>query len=111
MTVRPPWAAIALVLAVAAAGLVVAGATSVVRAPVVIAFVLLGPGVGLVPLLRLRDPTAELALAIALSLALDVLVALTMVYARVWSAEGALLILAGVALAGAAAQRMTRTTA
>jgi len=99
------WPVVVTALTVAAVLVLLAGAGPALRAPVVLAFALVGPGMALVPLLRLDDPLAELSLGVALSLALDTLVALAMLYAGAWSPEGALLALAAMSLAGVAAQR------
>ncbi|MEA2254281.1 MAG: hypothetical protein QOG35_326 [Solirubrobacteraceae bacterium] len=102
---RTWYAAAVAASALAAAGAALAGLPAPVRAPLVIGFLLLGPGMAFVPLLRLHDAVAELTLALALSLALDTLVAVTMLYAGAWSPVGSLLALAGLALAGAGLQR------
>jgi hypothetical protein len=67
-------------------------------------FLLVCPGMALVPLMRLRDRIAEWTLAIALSLALDALVAGAMVFFGAWSPERGLIILVAVSLIGALLQ-------
>jgi len=94
--------------ALAAAAVAFAGAPGPLRAPVVLAFLALGPGMAFVPLLGLRDPLAELTLGIAVSLALDLAVAATMLYAGAWSPPASLAVLAGIALGGAAVQHRRR---
>jgi uncharacterized membrane protein len=102
---RNAYAGLVALSALAAATAALADLPAPLRAPLVLTFLLLGPGMAFVPLLGLRDPVAELTLALALSLALDVLVAVTMLYADAWSPVGSLLALAGLALAGAGLQR------
>jgi hypothetical protein len=105
--VRRDGIALALVVGVGAilTGLAsFAHAPVAVRAPLVLAFALIGPGAALVPLLGLRDPLGELTLAIGLSLSLDVGVGLAMVYASAWAPAAGLAILIWLTLAGAAAQ-------
>ncbi len=72
-------------------------------APAVLWFVLVCPGMALVHVLRLRDPVAELSLAVALSLALDTLVASAFLYAGRWSPDGTLTVLIAIAAVGAGA--------
>jgi hypothetical protein len=98
-----------LALGVASAALAtaiasVAHAPVQLRAPLVVAFAVLGPGAGLVPLLGLRDPLGELTLAIGASLALDVAVALALVYSGARAPQAGMPILVAMTLAGAAAQ-------
>jgi hypothetical protein len=90
--------------ALAAAAVAFAGAPGPLRAPVVLVFLALGPGMAFVPLLGLRDPVAELTLALGASLALDLVVAATMLYAGAWSPPASLAVLAALALGGAALQ-------
>ena len=66
-------------------------------------FLLVIPGMAVVHPLRLGDPVAELSLAVALSLALDTLVASAFLYAGGWWPAGTLAVLIGIAAAGAAA--------
>jgi hypothetical protein len=74
------------------------------RAPLVLGFMLIGPGLPFVRLLRLRDRAAELLFAVALSLSLEGLLATSLVYLQLWSPTRALLILSGVALLGLSLQ-------
>ncbi|MEA2253600.1 MAG: hypothetical protein QOI62_2946 [Solirubrobacteraceae bacterium] len=106
MSARRSWyAGVVAASALAAAAAAAAGLPAALRAPLVLTFLLLGPGMAFVPLLALRDPIAELTLALVLSLALDALVAVTMLYVGAWSPVAILLVLAGLALAGAGLQR------
>ncbi len=70
------------------------------RAPVGLFFLLLCPGMAIVRLLETRDPVAELTLAIALSIALDVIVAGGLLYAGAWSPNAALGILMAITVGG-----------
>jgi hypothetical protein len=79
------------------------------RAPIVLAFVLVCPGLALVRVLGIRALTAQLSLGVALSLALDVLVPAGLLYAGVWSPSAALLILVGLTVAVAAFDVLART--
>ena len=103
---RVPWAAVVAVAAVVAPALALAGAPAAVRLPVVLVFLLLGPGMAFVPLLDLGDPVAELTVAVGISLAVDLAVALAMLYAGAWSPPATLVVLAAFALGGAALQRV-----
>jgi hypothetical protein len=96
----------AAVLAMAAAAeiAVLSARHDLVGRTVVLLFLLLGPGAALVPLLRLGDGMGELLLMIALSLSLDLLVALMLVLTRAWSPTAAMGLLLAVAAGGAIAQ-------
>jgi hypothetical protein len=98
-----------LALAVAAGGLAAlaasfAHAPTEIRAPLVLAFALIGPGAAVVPLLRLHDPLGEFSLALGVSLAADVVVASAMLYAHDWAPEAGLAILVAMTLAAAGSQ-------
>ncbi len=82
-----------------------------VRPIVTLWFLLICPGMAFVRLLRLEDRLAEVTLAIAVSIALDTVVAAGMVYAKVWSPVLGLLVLAGLTLVGTALQVLDRRTA
>jgi uncharacterized membrane protein len=78
-----------IIWSLAAASMVFTDLVSPFRALVVFSFLLFCPGLSLISLLRLadarRDLLTELTLAIAISLALDMLVALLMLYTGQWS--------------------------
>lgn len=74
------------------------------RHVVVLAFLMLGPGLAVGGLLGLRDPVAELTIALAMSVVIDGFVAGILLYAHAWSPQGALLIVAGISIAGSAIQ-------
>ncbi len=112
MTARLPAAPLAAAALAAATVLaLVAGGAGMGRTLVVLAFVLLAPGLGLVPLLGLRDRWAELTLALALSAALTTLVAGVLLAAGAWSPVRALVLLVDLTLLGAALQLLRGTTA
>jgi competence ComEA-like helix-hairpin-helix protein len=104
MSAGRTWPAVVAASAVLAVVVVLLGAWQPARAGVVAWFALAIPGGALVPLLRLRDVVAEVTLAIALSLALDVVVACTMLYSGVWSPPAGIVVLATVAIAAAGLQ-------
>jgi hypothetical protein len=72
-----------------------------IRAPIVLWFLFICPGMAYVRLLRLKQYLVEWVLAIALSLALDLIVASMLLYAGRWSPSWALLILIGLSSVGA----------
>jgi uncharacterized membrane protein len=73
------------------------------RATVMLAFLLLVPGLALVPLLG-RVGDGELALAAGVSVGLDTAIALIMAVSGAWSPKGALVALIAISLLGAALQ-------
>lgn len=103
---RLPWLWPAVIsLSAAAAALVTFGQVPApLRSIVGFWFLLVCPGMAFVRLLRLKEGIAEWTLAIALSLAMDALVAGSMVYAGAWSPAGGMLVLVAASLAGALLQ-------
>ncbi len=94
-----------IILSALGAGLMTFGDTvSTMRRALVLWFLFICPGMAFVRLLRLNDGIAQLTLAIALSLALDTIVAGSMLYAGVWSPKGILSIVIALSLLGAALQ-------
>jgi len=81
VSVRPYWPPVIAFSAVVVAVLVYADVDFAGRPIAVLWFMLVCPGMALVRLLRLSDATTELAIAVALSLALDTLVAGVLIYA------------------------------
>ena len=67
-------------------------------------FLLVSPGMSLIPLLRLSDWMHELMLGIALSLTLEALLAAAALYAGAWHPGAVLWSLIGLSLSGAALQ-------
>ena len=94
---------------VVALGLALAAdAPTGLRTPLGLWFLVACPGLALAPLLRLPEWASELTLVVALSLAVDVVVTMTMMYAGAWSSDAIFGVLAGIALAGSAAQLVIR---
>jgi hypothetical protein len=77
---------------------VVTGWTSPVRVVFSLGFLILAPGLALAELLELSDLAQRLTIAIGASLALDALVAMTLLYAGAYSARLAVGILAALTL-------------
>ncbi|MEV7934116.1 hypothetical protein [Curtobacterium sp. NPDC089185] len=88
----------AAALAFLATALLVTGATGPVRTGVVLAALLVVPGLALVRPLRLTEPVGRAALVVATSAAVDAVVALVMVWADRWTpvpAAGLVLVVSG----------------
>jgi hypothetical protein len=83
---------------------VAGGGPSTLRTAAVVWFLAVCPGLSLIALLRLRDPWLEVALAPALSFAIDILVSGTLAYTGLWSPAACILILVAVSIGGAVAQ-------
>ena len=93
---------ILIMLSALAAGLVNFVFTDVVIRPMIVFwFLFVCPGMVLVRFLRLKEPVAEWTLAIALSFAIDALVAAVFLYAGRWSPLGILSLLIVLTLGGA----------
>lgn len=103
------WSGLAIILALVADLAVVANVGLPWRGLAVFAFLLVGPGLPLARLLRLRSAFVSLTLAVASSLALDMAVAVTMVMANVWSAGTALAVLIFVAVTGSLVEVVAAT--
>lgn len=99
-----------LAVAAAAAALLtlVVDVDATVRGLLVFAFLLAAPGLALLAPLRPLEPAAELALVVAVSLALEAVVATAMLYAGMWAPE-AILVVIGVITAGAAMPQLIRS--
>jgi hypothetical protein len=97
----PGWAILILVLALATAWLVYFDAPGPLRATVVLTFLLLCPGVAFTPLLSLRDTTQTVILGVAMSLALNLIVAAVVLYAGLWSSLFIMTIVIALSLTGA----------
>ncbi len=95
-----------LVVGLGLAALVVPGTTAApgVRVVVLLAFLVLGPGLALVGLLDIPDGWRELSLVIGVSLALDLVVVGVLAYAGDGTAGDGLALLIGIAFTGAAVQ-------
>jgi hypothetical protein len=102
---------IVMLISASGAGLSVAsGMAAPVRPAIILWFFLICPGMAFVRLLGIKEHVTELTIAVALSIALDVIVSETMVLINVWSPERALLTLVSVSIFGAALQ-LTRLPA
>ena len=97
-------AAVVCASSVALAVALAADAPAAVRSPLALWFLLACPGLALVPLLRLDGPAGRWALVVALSLAVDLLVTLVMLYAGLWSPAGIFAVLAAISILGGVAQ-------
>jgi hypothetical protein len=99
-----PWV-LGVVVSTAALGLamIVAG-DSPVRQPVALWFLFTCPGMAFIPLLGIDDGVFEWTLIVTVSLAIDAIVGVVMLYAGVWSPGAGLVILMGLALLGASIQ-------
>lgn len=75
-----------------------------VRGVLALWFFLTCPGMAMVGLLEITDPLAEVVLAIALSVAIGMLLALAMLVTHTWSPDAAMVILLTLSGLGAAAQ-------
>jgi hypothetical protein len=92
-----------LALAAAALAAILGPAGEALRTATVLPFLLLAPGLSLIPLLRAGERLAELMLGIALSLTLDLLVA-QMMLAVGWHPTAAVVALAALCACGVALQ-------
>jgi UDP-N-acetylmuramyl pentapeptide phosphotransferase/UDP-N-acetylglucosamine-1-phosphate transferase len=98
------WPTIIIVTVVVLGVLVFGNITSPIRTALALWFLVVCPGMALVGLLRLNDPWAEVALGTTLSLSLDVLLSLCLVYSGFWSPNLGLVILMVISLVGVALQ-------
>ena len=94
-----------IAVSAAALGIVMAiGGQSLLRTAVVLWFLGVCPGLAFIGAIRLADPWLEAALTLALSFAINVLVALLVAYGFGWSPAAVLTIVVTLTLAGAALQ-------
>lgn len=96
------WPTVVLVSTVLTALAMLTGAPEVVRAPIVVWFLVFCPGMAIVRLVRLDDPLAEVMLAFAVSLALAGLVPGVFLYLGAWSPVWSLVVLLAVTTVGLA---------
>lgn len=87
--------------------MVFADISTPLRPVLAIWFISVCPGLALVRLLRLSDGWSEMALGVALSMTLGVIVVTTLLYAGWWSHKTGLVILSIFSIAGAAVQLYT----
>jgi hypothetical protein len=94
----PAWAlpAAVTVTGTVAAITIAADLDSPLRALFVLAFLGFGPGAAITGLLQMRDPVAQLALAAAASLAIDVLVAVSLLYLAIYTYQLGFAIVAAI---------------
>jgi hypothetical protein len=96
---------IILILSAIAAGLVTFVLPGIVVRPIVVMwFLFVCPGMVVIRFLRLKEPVVEWTLALALSFAIDAIVAGIQLYAGRWSPTGTLVILMSLCLGGALMQ-------
>lgn len=101
--------ALVLVTTLVLGAIIAVGGESVARTLLTCAFLLVCPGLGLAPLIRLDDPVGTWTVAITLSVALDIIVAGGLMYAGAWSTTATFLVLAVIAATGAVVQLVTST--
>jgi len=103
---RPPWIwpTIILLSAIAVGIVTFSNSTSPARPFIALWFLCICPGMAVVPLLRLREGFIEVTLAIALSFAIDTVVALTMLYTELWLPKWGLAAVICLSIVGAALQ-------
>jgi hypothetical protein len=94
------WSAAIVASALGVGAVTFGGVSSPARPFVALWFLFVCPGMAFVRLLRLGDLLTELIFALALSLALDAIVAAGMIYARAWSPDLGLALLIGISIAG-----------
>lgn len=98
------WASF-IILASVATAIVLWGTLALSVRPIIVAgFLLICPGMAYVRLLGIENPFAEWVLAVACSLALDTFIAGVLVYAQIWSAHTAMIVLLATSIVGALAQ-------
>lgn len=98
------WPAIISISAIAVGLGTLAGIKYPLHSLIALWFLLICPGMAFVRLLHVEETLIEFTLAIALSLALDAIVAMTLLYTGMWSPKFGLLILIGISMGGAALQ-------
>jgi len=98
------WPRIIILSAIGTMLAVVSNVGSPLQPALVFWFVLVCPGMAVTRLLRIKDGVVEMTVAIALSIALDTIVAEAMVLTAKWSPDWGLLVLAGFSVAGAVLQ-------
>jgi hypothetical protein len=92
------WPYVISLLAAITAVLVLLDVSIAPRAPLVLAFAAICPGMALVRLLRLVEPVPELLLAIVVSLGVSALVATVTIYAGIWNPAVSFLVIVGLTL-------------
>jgi uncharacterized membrane protein len=95
------WPAGLVAAAGVASAMTAAGGASLPRTLIVLGFLLLCPGLALLRLAGSFDWLATLTLSLTLSIAVDMLLALGLAYAGLWSPAAALIGLAGIVIGAA----------
>lgn len=103
----PAWPTIIVASAIGVSLVTYANMHTPIRPLIALWFLCVCPGMSLVRLLGFEDISVQLTLAVALSLALDALVASVMLYAGVWSPAGSLAILIAISVGGIALGRVS----
>ena len=70
------------------------------RTPIVMGFMFICPGMSFVRLINVKDPLISITLAVALSLAIDTVVAMVQLYTHSWSPTFGLVILIAISFIG-----------
>jgi hypothetical protein len=96
--------AVVLLLCALGAGATLGGIAPGVRVVALLLFLLFGPGVALVGLLRIGEGWRELTLVIGVSLAVDLMVVTVLAYSGARGSGAALAALIGIAVVAAGAQ-------
>ena len=86
----------------------IASAPVQIRLPIVLTFLLLGPGAAIVGLLKLTDPLHQLTLVLAISISASSVVSIVLLYAGWWSPNEILLIVIAITFAAAGGARILR---
>jgi hypothetical protein len=94
------WPAVILASAVAVAAASILQVGPPLRPLAAFWFLLVCPGMAVVPVLPIRDRLIQVGFAVALSIGLDGVVSEAMLYTRAWSYQGALAVLIGICLIG-----------
>ena len=94
------WPLLITLSLIGAVAAIVADAPQPVRAILLLWFLVVCPGMAFVRLLRLQGALLEWTLAVALSLAIDLLVAVFVLYVGLWSPVWILVAIATLTLAG-----------
>lgn len=90
--------------AIAVVLLVAVGANPLLRGPLAFGLVLLGPGLAWSWIFRIRSPEMEVALAVALSIAVEILSGLLLLGLDAWSPGRLLLVVVAIVVAGVATE-------
>jgi hypothetical protein len=101
---RVAWPVVIIVPTVAVTLLWLAGIAGPLRVLLAFWVLLVCPGMAIVGIFGVRDIITRLVAAVALSLAIDCLIAMAMVYRVGWSPEGGYAVIAAISVAGAGAQ-------